>query len=269
MNSLLKSLAALAAIYLCVVVAMALLQRRLQYFPDTSPALPDRAGFAGAEVVTLTTSDGERLRAWWKSPRDEHAPVFLYLHGNAANLEARGERFAHMASEGAGIFALTWRGYGGSTGAPSEAGLHLDATAAYAWLQARIAPRRLVVFGESLGSAMAIRIAADRQVAALVLDSPYSAAVDVAASVYWWLPVRLLMLDTLRAIDDAPMVRVPILAVHCRSDPVIPLAIAERLMSAFPARPRLQILESACHVPSLDAWPVDIRRFAADAVAPR
>jgi hypothetical protein len=266
MSALLKPLATIAGIYLLVLLAMAVLQRRLQYFPDTSPALPDRAGLVGAEVLSLATPDGESLRAWWKPPRDDQAPVFLYLHGNADNLEARGARFAHMTRDGAGILALSWRGYGGSTGSPSEAGLHLDAAAAFAWLQSRIAPRRIVLFGESLGSAMALRLAADRQAAALVLDSPYSAAVDVAAGAYWWLPVRLLMLDQLRAIDDAPMVRIPVLAVHCRADPVIPLAVAERLLQAIPAKPRLHIIESACHVPSLDAWPADLRRFAADAV---
>jgi hypothetical protein len=266
--SLLKFLTTAAVIYALAAGAMTVFQRSFQYFPDTSAMDPARAGFAGAESIAIKTADGETLVAWWKPPADDKAAAYLYFHGNGGNLMLRGERFALLARDGSGVLALSWRGYGGSTGRPTEPGLHLDASAAFAWLQQRVAPKRIVLFGESLGSAPAIRLAADREVGALILDSPFSSALDIARSHYFWLPVRLLMQDQFLAIEDAPAVRAPVLAVHCRTDPVIPLRFAEALVAAIPAKPALHVIERNCHVPPLTQWPRQPGEFVRKALAP-
>jgi pimeloyl-ACP methyl ester carboxylesterase len=254
-----RHLAALLAFavlaFALVCLAMFVLQRSLQYFPNPSPLDAAAAGLPQARAETLLTPDGERLAAWWVAPRDERAPVYLYLHGNGANLHARAPRFAHLVGDGAGLLAPSWRGYGGSSGSPTEAGLHLDARAAYDALRARgIAAERIVLYGESLGSTVAVMLAAERPVRALLLDSAFGSALEVASNAYPWLPVRWLLRDTYRADLAAPRVTVPVLQVHCVDDPVTPLASALALHARFAhARPLLRI-DGRCHVPSLAAY---------------
>lgn len=241
--------------YALVCLAMFVLQRSLQYFPDPSPMDPAAAGLPQARAETLTTPDGESLAAWWVAPRDERAPVYLYLHGNGANLHARALRFAHLVADGAGLIAPSWRGYGGSTGSPTEAGLQLDARAAYDALRARgIAAERIVLYGESLGSTVAVMLAAERPVRALLLDSAFDSALEVASGAYPWLPVRWLLRDTYRADLAAPRIAVPVLQVHCTDDPVTPLGSALALHARFAQARPLHRVDGRCHVPSLATY---------------
>lgn len=241
--------------YVALCLLMYVLQRSLQYFPDRSPMDPAAAGLPQARSEVLATPDGERLVAWWVAPRDAAAPVYLYLHGNGANLQARADRFGPLVAGGAGLLALSWRGYGGSSGRPTEPGLHADARAAYDALRARgIGAERIVLYGESLGAAVAVMLAAEVPLRALLLDSAFASALDVASGAYPWLPVRWLLRDTYRADLAAPRVGVPVLQVHCADDPVTPLASAlalhARLVGALP----LQRVDGACHVVPLSAY---------------
>jgi pimeloyl-ACP methyl ester carboxylesterase len=242
--------AALAG-YLAICGYMYAIQRSMLFIPDVRDVAADVERFPGAEAITLTTPDGERLNAWFKPPRAETDPVYLYLHGNGANLSRRVGRFQRMTEAGAGLLAVSWRGYGGSTGAPSEAGLKLDGAAAYDWLTARLPPARLVLFGESLGTGIAIWLAATRPASQLVLDSPYASIVDLGALRFPFLPVALLSRDPFRSVDLAPQVNIPVIAQHCSNDWVIPLSESQRLMRAFPAAPRFTVIEGRCHVPDI------------------
>ena len=234
--------------YLALCLLMYLGQHRLQYFPDPSAADPVRLGLEGWRVEVLATPDGERLQAWWGPPHDPARPVFLYLHGNGANLAVRTRLLATLRAQGAGVLALSWRGYGGSSGRPDEAGLLTDARSAHAWLRAQgVEPRRLVLYGESLGSAVAVMLAAEQPVAGLVLDAAFSSALDVARGAYPWLPVRWLMRDTYRADLAAPRVSAPVLQVHCLDDPVTPLPLAEQLHARLGGPRRMERLPGRCH----------------------
>jgi uncharacterized protein len=245
--------------YLGVCVVMFLLQRRMQYVPDPRPTLPAAVDLPGAAVTTLTTDDGERLVAWWIPPHDDATPVYLYLHGNGGELGLRAQRFARLTAAGEGLYAVSWRGYGGSTGTPSERGLDLDARAAYAALRREVAAERIVVFGESLGSAVAIRLATDVPVRALVLDSSFESALAVARKAYPWLPVALLMRDTYRADLAAPAVTVPVFQAHCTDDPITPLPFALALAGRFPEGSTFERVSGRCHVPPLARYD-DARR---------
>jgi uncharacterized protein len=245
-------LCVMVVLYGLILIAMTVFQRRLQYRPDASLPDPALSGFASATVIELTTPDGERLKAWWKEPSNARQAIYLYLHGNAANLARRGTRLNELARNGAGVLALSWRGYGGSSGEPSERGLHLDANAAYRWLQDKGYPARIIiVYGESLGTGVAVRLAAERDVGGLILDSPYSSTADIAARRYPWLPVRFLMLDQFRADLSAPRLRVPVLAYHCRQDRIVPYQFGEKLLDLVPTPKRFITIEDACHVPSI------------------
>jgi fermentation-respiration switch protein FrsA (DUF1100 family) len=243
------------------------LQRRLQYFPDTAPMDPVSAGLPQAQAQSLATADGERLVVWWVPPRDAAAPVYLYLHGNGANLERRAPRFARLIADGAGLYAVSWRGYGGSTGTPSEAGLLADARAAYAELRTRVAAERILLYGESLGTTVAIMLAAESPVRALLLDSGFSSALDVARGRFPWLPVSLMLEDTFRADLAAPRVDEPVLQVHCERDPITPLPYAERLHERFRHAMPLHRIDRRCHVPSLADYDRVLAEFVSGALA--
>jgi uncharacterized protein len=236
--------------YALVCLGMFVLQRQLQYQPDVTPLDPARAAQLGFTQHTLATPDGQTLVAWWAPPQDPSVPVVLYLHGNGANLQARAERLAALHRDGAGVLALSWRGYGGSTGSPDEAGLHLDARTAWQALKQRAPHHPAVIYGESLGTTVAVMLAAEVQPDALVLDSAFDSALAVAQGAYPWLPVRWLMKDTYRADLAAPRVRAPVLQVHCRDDPVTPLARAQALRRLFPAAEPLLLVDDRCHVPA-------------------
>lgn len=263
MPALLRLVFVLLLGYALVCAAMFVFQRRLQYFPDPSPMNPAAAGLARATSETLATADGERLVVWWVAPRDDGKPVYLYLHGNGGNLEARAARFARLVEDGAGLYALSWRGYGGSTGSPSEAAFLADARAAHSELARRVGPERILLYGESLGATVAVMLAAEAPVRALLLDSSFDSALAVARDAYPWLPVGLLLRDSFRADLAAPRVAVPVQQVHCTGDPVTPIASALALQARLPRALPLHRIDGRCHVPSLALYDAVRVRFIA------
>ena len=234
MRILLIAALVLCGLYLVVAGAMFAFQRQFQYFPTTRAPSPAEAGFSGATEVALTAADGTQVQLW-HAPAPSGAPTVLYFHGNAGEMADRARRWAAYRAAGLGVAYLSYRGYGGSDGTPSEAGLHLDADAGYDWLLAQgVAPDRLAVVGESLGTGVAVRLAADRRVGALLLEAPYTSTADVAAAAYPWLPVRLLMLDQYRSIDRIGDVTAPLFVLHGEEDRTIPFALGRALFDAAP-----------------------------------
>jgi uncharacterized protein len=236
-----------AAGYLGIAALMYVMQRGLMYFPEKLRTAPAAAGFPQAEEVTLQTADGEKVIAWHVPPRGDR-PVVLYFHGNGGSLRYRVDRFQRLVADGVGLVALSYRGYGGSTGSPSEAGLIADAQAAYAFAAERYPVSRIVLWGESLGSGVAIALAAEKPVARLILDAPFTSAVDVAAATYPFLPVRLLMKDQFRSDERIARVKVPVLVLHGDADQVIPFRYGERLYAMIPGEKRLLRFAGGHHV---------------------
>jgi hypothetical protein len=226
--TLLKLLAVAIIAFGGLVLLMYLAQRSLMYFPDRLRTQPAAAGFAAAEEVVLDTAGGEKVIVWHVPPRGDR-PVILYFHGNGGSLRYRVDRFRALTADGTGLVALSYRGYGGSTGRPTEAGLIADAAAVYAFAAARYPPQRLVLWGESLGSGVAVALAADHAVGRIVLEAPFTSAADVGAMAYWFLPVRLLMKDQFRSDQRIGAVRVPLLILHGERDRVVPFALGQRL----------------------------------------
>lgn len=224
-----SQLGLLVAIYALAVIGLAVFQRRFIYFPDRRLTHPAKAGMSGVEELRLATDDGETLVAWHVPPREGY-PLILYFHGNGGALSDRVARFRLFAASGYGILAVSYRGYGGSSGSPTETGLMRDGEAAYRETRARgYQSDRIVLMGESLGTAVATALAGAHDAAALVLDSPYSSAVDVAVAHYWMLPVRWLLLDRYRTDVAIRNVHIPILVVHGDEDDIVPLNLARRL----------------------------------------
>ena len=223
------SLACFVAIYVLTIVGLTIFQRRLQYFPDRRLVDPALSGMSGVEDLRLTTDDGETLVAWYVPANDGH-PLILYFHGNGGALVDRILRFRALTASGWGILAIAYRGYGGSTGSPTQKGLMEDGKTAYLEARARgYHGDRIVLMGESLGTGVAIALAATHEAAALVLDSPYSSAVEVAAVHYAIFPVNWLMFDRFRSDLAIGEVHIPILFVHGDEDDVVPIGLARRL----------------------------------------
>jgi len=227
---LLKWLFVAVAIFGFVVAVAYAAQRSLQYFPDRARTPPAAAGLFAAEEVELTTADGEKVIVWHVPPKGDR-PVVLYFHGNGGSLAWRANRLRSFVADGTGLVALSYRGYGGSTGSPTETGLIADAEAAYAFAVARYPAERIAVWGESLGSGVAVAIAASRKIAGLILETPFTSAADIGARVYWFLPVQLLMKDPFRSDARIGKVTAPILMLHGTADTVVPLAFGEKLFA--------------------------------------
>jgi hypothetical protein len=216
-------------VYATALSGLFLIQRDLQYFPGRQDPSPEALGLQGVERLTLATDDGETVVLWF-SPPPPGRPGILFLHGNAGAVSDRAERLAFYRKRGFGAAFLSYRGYGGSTGRPTEAGLGLDAKAAWQFLRDRGIPAdRIVLVGESLGSGVAVQLAARQQVGAVVLEAPYTAAVDIAATAYPWVPVRLLMRDQYRSRARIDEIRAPLLILHGEDDRVIPFGHGRRL----------------------------------------
>jgi fermentation-respiration switch protein FrsA (DUF1100 family) len=234
---MLKWLIAVIVLYGGFVALLYVAQRSLQYFPERRRTAPRAIGLPEAEEAVLDTADGERVIVWHVPPR-ERRPVFLYFHGNGGSLRWRDERFRALITDGSGLVALSYRGYGGSSGRPTETGLVEDAAAAYAFAVARYPAERIVLWGESLGSALALALAAEKPVGSLVLEAPFTSAADVGARQYWFVPVRLFMKDQFRSDLRASKVMAPVLVVHGDNDAVVPITLGERLYGLIQAPKR-------------------------------
>ena len=249
--------------YAAATLGMYMFQRKLQYHAENKSLTPESAGVVGASVETLTTPDGEKIIVWY-APAAEGKPTILYFHGNAGEIGDRPFRFNYYHSRGLGVAYVSYRGYGGSTGSPTEQGLMTDANTAYDWLLTRgVTPQSIALLGESLGSGIAVQIAAQKQVGAVALNAPYTSTADVAARIYWWLPVRLLMKDQYRSMDFISQVRVPLLVVHGDQDILIPVEFGKRLFAAANEPKEMEIIRGFGHDAMFEevAWAREVEFF--------
>jgi fermentation-respiration switch protein FrsA (DUF1100 family) len=233
MNGLL-SIAGLALLGYAIFTGFVyLVQPRLLYYPDVPTraltATPGRIGL-DYESVALSTDDGVRLSAWF-IPHPAPRATLLFFHGNAGNLSHRLESIRLFHELGLAVFIIDYRGYGESEGRPTEAGTYIDATAAWRYLveTRQIPPQDIVIFGRSLGGAIAAELASRTRPGALILESAFTSVPNMAARLYPWLPVRSISrfrYDTRRALDT---IACPVLIIHSREDEVIPFAEGEQL----------------------------------------
>jgi hypothetical protein len=232
--------------YVGLVALLYVTQRALQYFPERFRTAPAAAGLPQAEEVVLDTADGEHVIAWHLPPRGDK-PVILYFHGNGASLRWRVDRYRALTADGTGLLALSYRGYGGSSGRPTEAGLINDALAAYDFARARYDIPRIALWGESLGSGIAVALAAEHPVGHVILESPFTSAADVGAARYWFVPVRLLMKDQFHSDLRVGKITAPVLVIHGDRDWIVPIALGERLYALINAPKRFVRLADAGH----------------------
>src|ERR1700730_8075277 len=198
--------------------------------PQTVRTAPEAAGLPQAEEHALATTDGEKVIVWHVPAKPGHA-VVIYFPGNGDFLAGLAGHFREITSDGTGLVALSYRGYAGSSGRPSEQGLLLDAAAAYVFTSARYGADRIVLWGFSLGSGVAVALAAGQPVGKRILEAPYTSIVDVAASLFRLVPVRWLVRDRFRSDERIARVTAPLLIMHGGRDDTIPIDFGERLFA--------------------------------------
>jgi fermentation-respiration switch protein FrsA (DUF1100 family) len=229
-------LATVASLYLLVAVAVWYGQTRLVYHPRKNlDATPADLGLE-FEAVRLPLN-GDRLAGWWLPSKIPHAATLLYAHGNAGNVSANLDQVRRLAGTGLCIFIFDYRGYGESTGGPPRERLvYEDAERAWTYLvrERRIQPSDVVIYGHSMGGAVAIDLASRHPDAgALITESTLPSVIDVAGgTLFAWLPLRLIVTERFDAVSRIRSIRVPKLILHGDADPMIPVRLARRLYDA-------------------------------------
>lgn len=248
MMSLMTKLgAALLVFYGLVVFAVWLGQRRLMYVPNTTRVPPASVGLPDVEELEIATPDGARLVSWRLKARPGK-PTVLYFHGNAGGLANRALRAGRYRALGFGLLMMSYRGYSGSTGRPSEPDNLADAHLVYDRLiKDGIKPAEIVVYGKSLGSGIAVQLAAVKPVGALILDAPYTSMLDMAMRTYPFLPVRPLLADRYESSRYIARVTAPVLVLHGDRDEVIPSAMGESMFALANQPKRLAIFKNGGH----------------------
>lgn len=223
-----------AAIYLALVGGMYTFQRSLLYVPSQATPSLEASRVPEMAQVTLETEDGLGLMSWYR-PASEDRPTIVYYHGNGGHIGYRGDKVRPFLDAGHGLLLVSYRGYGGNPGSPSEDGLYADGRAAMSFLHAMgVAPGRTVLYGESLGTGVAVQIAVDhagagQPVAAVVLEAPFTSAVDAGAHHYPWAPVRWLMKDRFDSLSKIANIGAPVMIIHGGRDQVVPFSMGEAL----------------------------------------
>ncbi|HEX6408248.1 MAG TPA: alpha/beta hydrolase [Gemmatimonadales bacterium] len=231
----------LAIAYLGLLLLLRLNESRLIYFPGSERRLipPPAELQLPVRHATIRTDDGLKLGSWIiPAGADSTGYWMLICHGNAGNLSefGRPDHYAGLRALGLSLLAFDYRGYGESEGAPSEAGLYRDADAAYQYLrdELRVRPERIIVFGHSLGSTVAVDLASRLPAAGLILEGALTSVIERGAELYPYIPVRWIGRSRFSSIDKISRVRIPKLFLHARADDVVPLAHGRRLFEAAP-----------------------------------
>lgn len=245
----LRVLAVGAAGYVAVVIAVVAMEDRFVYQPTAGSAVGWKPAHLGVEEVRLRTADGVQLYGWWRPPGSDEAPVLLWCHGNAGNISHRAENLELLGRRGLGVLLFDYRGYGRSEGSPSEEGLYLDAEAAHRYLteEQGIAPRHIILFGRSLGAAVALRTVLERPAAGLIMESPFVNVPAMARHMMPFLPVWALARNEFDSLARIGRLEVPVLIIHGTADRLVPPEQGRRLYQAAPEPKEWYAIEGAGH----------------------
>lgn len=247
MNRLMLPAAVSLALILALLAVIWTFQRRLIYFPTAQFLSPSVVEF---HSVRYRTTDGIELSGWFfPAPGPPPRVTVLVFSGNAGNRAYRVPLAEALRRHGMQVLLTDYRGYGGNSGVPTERGLAADSRAARAYLASRpdVDASRIVYFGESLGSAVAVDLAAEHPPAALILRSPFTSLADVGQHHYPFLPVRWLLRDRFASLDRIGRVRSPLLVIAGGRDRIVPLEYSRRLYEAAVTPKKLVVLPDADH----------------------
>ncbi|MDO8607748.1 MAG: alpha/beta hydrolase [Phaeospirillum sp.] len=230
---LLEAILAFGGLYLALIGVLALSQRSMIYHPDPTRSDPVEAGVPEMVPVPLKADDGWLIGGWYAPPRDPAKATVVFFHGNSGTIGSRAFKARVLLDAGYGVFLLEYRGYGGNPGRPTEAGLYADGHAAIQWLTSRgVSASRLVLYGESLGSGVAMEMTRLIEPMMVVLECPFTSLPDLAPSYILPVLARAAMVDRFDNLSKIGGLKAPLLVVHGDLDETTPVALAHILLDA-------------------------------------
>ncbi|MEZ0225313.1 MAG: alpha/beta hydrolase [Alphaproteobacteria bacterium] len=238
------------AIYVGLLAGVYFCQRYLEYLPISDYAgTPKENGVAEMSIVTVKTPDNLSLIGWFGGPKHTDGKVVVVFHGNGSNLGPKASKARYFLDKGYGVFLCEYRGFGGNPGSPTEEGVYNDARAVVRWLEEQGFPKSsIVLYGESLGTGIAVQMATEFEPFAVILEAPYSSAVSVAERRYPIFPVRLLMKDHFDSISKINKFDLPLLIVHGDRDHIIPISFSRDLFNAANEPKKFMQIDGAGHL---------------------
>jgi hypothetical protein len=229
MNKIYYTLIFIFAVYLVITLFLYFSQRKLLYYPTANNYSGDRLVVL-IEKVKIKTKDNIELLSWYHKKNINDYKTILFLHGNAGTLEDRIHKINHFKDIDINFLLLSWRGFSGNNGYPSEKGIYEDARSAVRWLKNKgIVEKNIIIYGESLGTGAAVEIAQNNDFAGVILESPFTSMIDAGKTKYPFFPVRLLLKDKYESDKKIKNIKSPILIMHGEVDRIVPFWMGEKM----------------------------------------
>ena len=232
MNFYTTSILALVFFYILLLIVVFFFQRNLLYHPSVDNYLKDQAVIEPTEIekVKITTKDKIDLIGWFYNKDIEKFKTILFFHGNAGSLENRTYKLNHFKDLNVNFLIIAWRGFSGNKGKPNEMGLYEDAESAVKWLNVKgIKEKNIILYGESLGTGVAIEVAQNKNFAGIILESPFTSMVNMGKKYYPFFPVSFLLKDKFESHRKIKKVSVPVLVLHGKKDKIVPFAMGKKM----------------------------------------
>jgi fermentation-respiration switch protein FrsA (DUF1100 family) len=227
-NIFIKSFFLLILIYFIITVVVYFFQRKLLYHPF-SPQITGKGLIHNFETINFKTSDNFELKGWFHL-KNSNKKTILFLHGNAGNLDNRIDKLNFLGNMDINFLIISWRGYSGNPGNPSETGLYKDALGGIEWLNKKgISNDRIILYGESLGTAITTEVAQNENFAGIILEAPFTSMVDMGQKIYPIFPVKFLLKDKYESKNKIKNIKSPILVLHGRKDKIVPFYMGEKI----------------------------------------
>lgn len=247
MTFVLSTVVCLAVLAVVVMIGAPIVERILLYHPTGNRVDPAAVGLSKVKELQLATPDGNTVVTWYTKAAPGQ-PTMLYYHGNSGTLADRADRITAYTKRGRGVLMMSYRGYSGSTGRPSERANVADAKLGYETLiEMGVPPEEIILYGESIGTGVAVQVAAEKTVAGLILDAPYTSILEVAQISYPYLPSRLLMRDRYETLRYLDRVRAPVMVIHGEQDSIIPVEMGRKVAQLAPSPTEIVTFRRAGH----------------------
>ena len=232
MNFYVTSILALIFFYILLVIFVFFFQRNLLYHPSIDNYLKESVGTEPSEIekIKVTTNDKLDLTGWFYNKNIEKFKTIVFFHGNAGSLKNRTYKLNHFKDLNVNFLIIAWRGFSGNKGKPNEMGLYEDAESAIKWLNANgIKEKNIILYGESLGTGVAIEVAQNKNYAGIILESPFTSMVNMGKKYYPFFPVSFLLKDKFESYRKIQKISVPIIVMHGKQDKIVPFAMGKKM----------------------------------------
>ena len=232
MNFYTASILALVCFYVLLVVVVFFFQRNLLYHPSVNNYIKDQEVKKPSEIeiVSITTRDKIDLIGWYYNKNIENSKTILFLHGNAGSLENRTYKLNHFKDLNLNFLIIAWRGFNGNSGKPNETGLYEDAGSAIRWFKTKgVEDKNIILYGESLGTGVAVEVAQNKNYAGVILESPFTSMVNMGKKYYPFFPVSLLLKDRFESYKKIKNIFVPVLIMHGTVDKIVPYDMGKKM----------------------------------------